>query len=627
MRTARVGAGLLAGCLVVWGGASQAQAQSQAATMLKYRPRQDNVLLSTPAASEIEACKVEPVKGSGKGAGWALRDPQGRPLRRFYDTTYDGSSKGNIDVWSYYHEGVETYREAYLNTREAPDQMHYRWLNTGGSRWGIDVNKDGKIDSWKMISPEEVSQEALRAVASRDLARLQALLITDAEIKALELPAEMAQRLRDRRRGVEAKFQATVAKLTSLGEKTQWLHVELGAPQCVLLEGGREMIRYAGGTVLCETGGKSEWLQLGEMIQVAANSWRLADAPTPGGEGGAGTTVAENAELQKLLKDLGELDSDWSKKQAGGAGAPTDVAKYNLDRTNLIEKIVAVVKPEEREQWVRQAADCLAAAAQASGSRDTTAAQRLSALVAQLEKTMPAGSPLIAYVTFRDMQADYGAKISDPNQKDPAKVQQEWLERLAKFVKSYPNADDTPDALLSLGWGSEMGGKEIEAKNWYTQLARDFGSSVQAAKARGAMKRLELEGKPLELSGSLLGGGNYDVASARGKVVVVYYWASWNGQSAGDFDKLKQLIEKHGKELELVTVNLDTSTEEAQGFVKRTSAPGTHLHLPGGLESKLATDYGVMMLPNVFLVDKEGKVVNRTIQVAGLADELKKLLK
>ncbi len=630
MLRARVGATLIAGCLGLLGGASPAPAQTQAATMLKYRPKQEAVPYSTPSARDVEACKLEAVKGDGKGAGWLLRDPQGRPLRRFFDTQYDGRSKGSIDVWSYYQDGVETYREAYVNSRAEPDQMHFRWLNAGGSKWGVDLDKDGKVDVWKMISPEEVSQEVLQALVKNDFARIKALLITDAEIAALGLPSDAAQRLKTLRRGAEAKFRTTAVKLTNLNEKTSWLHVELGAPQCLPADaaGRADVIKYAGATVLCDTGGKNDWVQTGELIQVGPNTWRVVDAPAPGGEGGAaaGGAVAESPELQKLLKDLGELDGDWAKKQASPP-APADLVKYNLDRTNLIEKIVAAVKPEDRDPWIRQAADCLSAAAQGAGAKDPTAYQRLTALVAQLDKALPAGSPLVAYVAFREMQADYGVKISDPAQKDPAKVQQEWLERLAKFVKNHAAADDTPDALLSLGWGSEMSGKEIEAKNWYNQLVRDFAGSAQAAKAKGALRRLDLEGKVLELAAPTLAGGTYDVTSARGKVVVVYYWASWNAQSAGDFDKLKQLLEKHGKDLELVTVNLDGAADEATAFVKRTSAPGAHLHQGGGLDGKLAADYGVMMLPNVFLVDREGKVVNRTVQVGALGDEVKKLIK
>src|SRR5207253_823433 len=122
-------------------------------------------------------------------------------------------------------------------------------------------------------------------------------------------------------------------------------------------------------------------------------------------------------------------------------------------------------------------------------------------------------------VTFREMQAWY---YDQTRQKDYdfKKVHESWLERLAKFVKDFPATEDTPEALLAAGWVSETVGKEAEAKNWYGQLARDFADKPQGAKAKGAIRRLGLEGTELALAGSTLDGGTFDVSKLRGKVVV-----------------------------------------------------------------------------------------------------------
>src|SRR5262249_42118194 len=113
------------------------------------------------------------------------------------------------------------------------------------------------------------------------------------------------------------------------------------------------------------------------------------------------------------------------------------------------------------------------------------------------------------------------------------------------------------------------------------------------------------------------------------KTVVVYYWASWNGQTATDFAKLKTLQGTFGsKGLEVVTVNLDNSAGEALAYLSKNPLAATHVYQqPGGLDSPLATNYGVMVLRNLFLVNAEGNVASRTVQMANLEDELKKLIK
>jgi hypothetical protein len=632
MWKARVGKGLVAGALLLWGGAAQAGNLPTVQQMLSFRPRCEGVSVGTPTSQDESACRVESVKGAGQGGGYLLRDPQGRPLRRFYNSRFTSVNDGTkIDVWSYYKDGLEVYRESATKNGDGPDQ--FRWLNASGSKWAeghLDGTGHVHIDAWKAISPEEVSQEVLQAVIAKDYGRLEALFLTDAEARTLSLPAQEVSRIQELRKGAQAKFQAACAKLSGLNDKTHWIHLETGAPQAIPTDqagAGREAVKYPNATLLCETNGKNEWLQTGELIQVGA-AWRIVDGPVAGPQepatpdAGPGAEIADK-ELQPLLDQLRALDEKAPKSTETGPNAT--VVRYNLERADVLEKIVAQVKPERRDPWIRQEADCLSAAAQASPPTDRAAYNRLMSLEEQIVKAMP-GSALAGYVTFREMTAEYAGKLSTKDA-NFEKIQEAWLERLAKFVQTYPKAEDTPDALLQLGMVSEFMNKETEAKNWYQQLATNFADKPIAQKALGAKTRLELEGKVLELSAPTLAGGNYDISQAKGKVVVVYYWASWNQQCVGDFAKLKLLLDANAGKLELVTVNLDTTAKEANDFLQRAPAPGTHLHQDGGLDCPLAVQYGIMGLPNLFLVGKDGKVLSRTIQVNTLEDELKKQLK
>jgi hypothetical protein len=589
--------------------------------MLEYQPRHE-VTLTTPTTAEQSSCKVELVKAK-VGSGWVLKDSQGRVLRRFYSS--DGR---NVDTYSYYRDGVEVYRESVSPGSRGPDQ--FRWLNAGGSKWGVDEDKNGSIDTWKAISAEEVSQEILRALATRNLHRLEACLVTDEDIRALGLPSEMAEDIRARRKGTKAKFDATAAKLTKLNDKATWLHLETAAPQCLPADetGARaDILRHARATVLFESGGSSEWFQLGPMLLVGS-AWKVIDAPSPGaaieekGDGGPkGMDIGQDPKLQKLIEELTTLD----KQNVGSSGAAA--ARHHLSRADILEKIVAAVKPADRDPWIRQVADSLSSAVQSSASGDQTAAARLLSLEKQLVQHMQ-GSNLAAYVTFRRLQADYSSKLGAAKSQDFNKVQQEWLEKLTGFVKDYPKAEDTPDAMLQLGMVCEFLAKEVEAKNWYATLARSFADKPQGAKGAGSVKRLELEGRPLRLAGPLLSNPAtaYDIDQLRGKVVVVYYWASWNGQAAADFAKLKALIDASKGQVEALCINLDGTAEEAKAFLGKNPAPGVHVFQAGGLDSKLATQYGITVLPCLFLVGKDGKCVSKSAQVSTLDEEVKKQL-
>ena len=162
----------VAGCVALGGAAVVRAADSpQATIMLRYKPSQDGVVYTIPKPEEEAGLKVESVKGANGGNGWMLKDANGKPLRLFFNTT--PSAAHNVpDVWAYYKDGVEVYREFESETKTyvgKPDQ--FRWLNAGGMKWGVDEDKAGHIKHWKMISAEEVSQEILqRCAAGKDFA-------------------------------------------------------------------------------------------------------------------------------------------------------------------------------------------------------------------------------------------------------------------------------------------------------------------------------------------------------------------------------------------------------------------------------------------------------------------------
>jgi hypothetical protein len=362
------------------------------------------------------------------------------------------------------------------------------------------------------------------------------------------------------------------------------------------------------------------------MILVG-RAWRIIEAPFPGnavinqqvGMGG-GTNIPEK--VKELVDKLKPIDDKYKD-----AGTPAQIVEYNLARVVVLEQVIAALNGDEREDWIKQAADCYSTAAQ---NGDKAAHERLIAWKTNIVKAAPR-SALAGYVVYREMSADYALKLTPgtikPN--EMTKLQDEWKEKLAKYVDDYPSAEDAPDALMQLGMVNEFMGKETEAKNWYAQLIKNFDKSPMAPKAAGALKRLGIEGQEFELTGPIIGTkAAYDIKSIKGKVILVYYWSSNNNQCIADFAKLKSIIKEFGaKGVELVTVNLDFREEDALKFLQQNPMAGTHLHQAGGSDSPLATQYGMIVLPNLFVVGTDGKVVSRNAQATNVEDDLKKLVK
>jgi hypothetical protein len=519
-----------------------------------------------------------------------------------------------MDTWSFFKDGVEVFRQHDADLDNRVD--NYRWLGSAGMKWGVDANEDGIIDSWRMISADEVAQEAFEALAEQNFSRLKALFITAEEVQSLGLPSNQAAAIAKAQQTAAQKFQQTLTKMPVLAKAT-FVRAE-GVPGCWPADvtgASQDIIKFASRAILFETAAKKhEWLQTGDIVQVGA-VWRLLDVPGAADETGPDT----NPELQKLLTELAELDKQMPAH--GGATPNEGVASYNERRAGIIERIVPHIKDAgDRETWYKQIFDSLSAGAIAGSDK---AKARLSAYRGQLTAKMP-GSNLAGYVVFRELWTEYQPKLARPD----AKLQEEWHEALGKFVKEYPKAEDTPEAVNTLAMGTEFSGKDEESARWYRLLHTSFPEHPLAEHAKGAERRLKLVGNPLELAGpTLQNNTEFNIGQLKGKVAIVYYWTSQCQSCPADFARFKQHLPAFSKDVELVCVNLDTSIEDAIRYLQTHPVQATHVVQRGkesGLKGPLAMHYGINILPTVFLVGRDGRVINHRLNVADMDEALKK---
>ena len=642
MTTSQVTVKTLAVLALVAGFASAARGQPVAMKpegitadwAFQQKPKQAGVNVSTPTPDQAPRCKVSPIanpKAPAQVMGYLVSDPDGKPVRQF--VSYDGK---NFNIVSFYLDGVEAYREVY--PPQAPgkrEPFQYRWLGPNGSKWGLDHDHDFAIDDWAVISPEEVSQELLRAIAANDPKRLTPLLVTREHLAPIGLPAADAERVLARAAGAAKRLTDTAAQL-KLTDKARWVHVEYGAPNTRPADsfggGQTDYTYYRSGTVLVEDAGKNPLFQTGELVQVG-RAWKLVDGPAAGGGGtepAAGPVI--EAGIQAFVDKLNELD----RKQPN---PPTvaGLAAHNAERAKILENIVAAANA--KETWIKMLIDSHAQAAEGMKPANNPHLIRIKQWHDAMTK--PNGNAAIAaYAGYRYLVAENSVGLANiTKDEDLPAIQERWRSGLEQFVKAFPSADDAPEAALRLAMAWELsGGKdateikanEAKARQWYEHTAKTFSTHTQGAKATGALKRLDCEGKPLELTGPLLAKPTEQFnAAQKDKVVVVYYWAGWDAPAlAAEAKKLQALEKEYGpKGLVIVTVSLDHDAKRAADAVAASGLPGTHLYAPGGVDgSPLAAAYGILAPPHIIVVGKDGKITNRNSHTAMLDEEVKKLV-
>jgi thiol-disulfide isomerase/thioredoxin len=613
-------------------------AKPTAADALKLAPVQADVDFDRPTAAETAKCVVD-VETVGGITGWVVKTDAGQVLRRFLDTNGDNK----VDQWCYYKDGIEAYRDIDANFNNKADQ--YRWLGTSGTRWGLDDNEDQRIDSWKTLSAEEATAEIVGALRDKDAGRFRRVLITAEELKNLGLAADQEKQIAAKITAAASAFTEVANKQKLVGAKSEWLHFGASRPGVVpagTSGSSKDLVVYDNVTTVVETDGKHGQLVIGTMIKIG-DTWRVFDLPKNlAGEQTAAASVGYffqaainarpettdpvpgssiNPEMQKLIGTLEKLD-----KSIAGATSRSEQTRLNGERADLLERIVKLAETaEDRNLWIRQYAETISAAVQSGVFPEGP--QRLESLYTMVSK-LPDSADLAAYIKFRRMSAAYNLSLQDKDA-DFEQINAKWLEDLEAFVKDHDTAPDAAEAMLQLAIGNEFSGKEKEAVAWFGRITSEFPKSDLAPKAAGAKRRLESVGKPVNLKAKTIEGRPFDLSTSNGKAVLVHYWATWCEPCKQDLETIRSLQAKYGKDgFVPVGVNLDNSPADATAFLRTNKAlPWAQLYEEGGLEGRLATEMGILTLPTMILIGRDGKVVNRNIHAGELDAELKKLLR
>ena len=585
------------------------------------------VQYTTPADAELAQCRVEFTNGP-RGSAWILKDKEGRLLRRIGFA--DGSKTPN--EFSFYRDGLEVYREIQSPGKKQPDRFY--WLGLGGMKIGVDTQGDRRIDLWQAISVEELSQEVVRAVATKDWNAYKALLITDAELASLGVPAREVARVKELHKTAPARFQQAVDRLKQLTQETRWLHLESGSPSRVLAEAAgmkNDVLIYYRALILCETAGKTDTIQLGEIVRVG-DCWKLLDAPlTDANQGGVfnNNNVAAqgpaNPDLEKALEGLATLD----KQAPATTGGPNKaLADYHMARAAQARKIYDLAPADQKLDWLRQIVDSYSAATQASAPGDGAAQKALDEYASHYAKSQP-GSPIAAFVAYRALTADNATKMAGVQTTQTMfDLQTKYVAQLEKFVAAYPKAEESADALFQIGMILELQLKGKDSRKWYAQCVQSFGASKPALKAAGALRRMDLIGNPWVFPNGWtnLPGTNFNAAGLRGKNVIVYFWTRSVVGSGSDFAEFAKIVDANkAKNLEVVTINVDDKQGEAQAALTQFKPVGQHIYLGGGPEGPVAQHFGFLVFPNAFLIGRDGKVIAHSVDLGGIQEELQKL--
>ncbi len=181
---------------------------------------------------------------------------------------------------------------------------------------------------------------------------------------------------------------------------------------------------------------------------------------------------------------------------------------------------------------------------------------------------------------------------------------------------------------LLLGHSIEKASADLVFHRWKLRHAKDPKFVQDGATTAGGPTGTEspLVGEPApDFQLELLEGGQFKLASHRGRVVVLDFWATWCGPCLQTMPIVDEVVSEFaGQGVELVAVNLEEQPNQITSMLERHKLS---MNVALDRDGVVAARYAVTAIPQTVVIDREGRVAR--LFVGGgpkLADPLREVL-
>ena len=114
-----------------------------------------------------------------------------------------------------------------------------------------------------------------------------------------------------------------------------------------------------------------------------------------------------------------------------------------------------------------------------------------------------------------------------------------------------------------------------------------------------------------------LQGKTFKLSNHRGNPVVIFFGATWCPACRAEMPNYRALYEKYAQRgLKFIYIDINESTERVARFAKTNSFP--YLVLVDS-DGSAASDYNLVGVPTLFLIDKGGNIISIGHQVSDLS--------
>lgn len=185
--------------------------------------------------------------------------------------------------------------------------------------------------------------------------------------------------------------------------------------------------------------------------------------------------------------------------------------------------------------------------------------------------------------------------------------------------KDAASVQDIRDAIRDWLDACIEAGQREHAKAMIARIEKDFAGNKDEKRILAALDiprdelKIPLVGETMEIAFKAMDGRDVDLAALKGKVVLVEYWATNCLPCVAEIPTIKKVYDRsHDKGFEVIAISLDDDKAKLESFLKKRDLPWPQSFTSGQeshWKAPLVAKYGIHSIPQLFLIDKQGKIV------------------